>query len=265
MSSNNVGKKILSIHVGKKKALLHFEDEVISLSLNTYFQFHLYENKILSEQELKQINKFNEIDKYIEYAKTAISRSYMSEKCLTDKLAKKNVNSGDIAYIIAYLKEKHLLDDEQYGNDLLEYLQSKNFGKNKIIDILYKKGLKASFIKNIDFNDENEIKKAKSLIPSLEKKYSKYNYKNKISHIESALLRNGFETNIIPLIKLNIENIDEEDELNKLKIDYLKATKKYLKKYEKNDANNKVIKYLLAKGYSYKNIIYIKEKTENEN
>lgn len=265
MSSNSVGKKILSIHVGKKKVLLRFDDEIVSLSLNAYLQFHLYENKILNENEFNQIKKINEIDKYIEYAKTAISRSYMSEKCLVDKLTKKSIDNDNIAYIIAYLKENHYLNDEQYGNDLLDYLESKNFGKNKIVDILYKKGLKTSFIKNIDFSDENEIKKAKNLIPSLELKYSKYNYKNKINHIELALLRNGFDTGIIPLVKLNIKNIDDEDEINKLKIDYLKAIKKYSKKYEKNELNNKVVKYLLAKGYSYKNIIYIKEKIENEN
>lgn len=265
MSSNNVGRKILSLHIGKKKVLLRFDNEVISLSLNTYLHFHLYENKILSEQEYQEIIKFNEIDKYIEYAKTVISRSPISEKCLIDKLTKKKINNDIVAYIVNYLKENHLLNDEQYGNDLLEYLENRNFGKNKIIDILYRKGLKTSFIKNIEFDDKNEIKKAEYLIPLLEKKYSKYNYKNKINHIELALLRNGFENHIAAIAKTNIKNINNDDELNKLEIDYIKAIKRYSKKYDKNELDNKVIKYLLAKGYSYKNIIYIKEKIKNEN
>lgn len=259
MSLSKDGKKIVSIHLGKKKVILRFEDETKSISLNTYLNFRLYENKILSKEEIEEIDNFNELDKYLEYSKNIISRYLISEKLLIDKLIKKGLSDDKIGYIITYLKENKLLDDNNYGKTLFDELNYKCYGKYRIIDYLKKKGLNNEFISSLNFNDENEINKINKLIPSLNKKYSKYNFNQKKIHIINSLKRYGFDDKDINKCLITFNHFDKNDELDKLLLDYKKTYNKYLKKYDKNEARNRTIKYLMNKGYNYSLICEIKE------
>lgn len=259
MSLNKDGKKIISIHLGKKKVILRFEDETKSISLNTYLNFRLYENKILSKDEIEEIDNFNEIDKYLEYSKNIISRYLISEKTLHDKLIKKGLNEDKIGYIIAYLKENKLLDDVNYGKALFDELNYKCYGKYRIIEYLKKKGLNNEFISSLIFDEDDEINKIYKLIPSLNKKYSKYNFSQKRIHIINSLKRYGFDDKDINKCLNEFNHFDKKDELDKLLLDYKKAYNKYLKKYDKNEAKIRTIKYLINKGYNYSLICEIKE------
>lgn len=258
MPSNNVGKKILGIHIGEKKVILRFEDEKMSISPNTYTEFKLYPGKVLTEKDIKDLNNLNEVDKYLESIKKLLAKGPRSEQEIKEKLIKKGANKTQTKLIIAKLKTYHLIDDNAYIEEIIENGEYKNHGKNKIIENLKKKGIPYESISKIEFNDKNELKKARNLIPSLEKKFAKYNYSKKREHIYSFLLRNGFDSDVAIKAIEDIKPSNPKEELDILRKEYIKVYQRYSRKYSHTDLDRKITEYLLSKGYRYADIVRVK-------
>lgn len=256
MSSKGDGKTIKGIYLGKEKVILRFSDSKLDISHNTYLEFRLYEGKVLSNEELKEISKIDALDKYLTYAKKLVLSSLKSEKSIRDKLIAKGAKARQIDYIVKELKRYDLINDVSLAKSLTEDLLNKHYGINRIKSFLYQKGIPSEIVDSINIKDED--KNAKEIIPLLEKRYSKYNYKAKCDRIYNALLRLGYSYDIaseaISLVKRN----DSKTELELLKKDYLKVKANYMKKYPKEVREQKINEYLLRKGYSYKDITKVK-------
>ena len=255
MPSSNAGnKKILGIHLGEKKVILRFEDEKMSIHPNTYTELKLFPGKELTEKDIKDIEYLDELDQYLEYIKKVVIKNPKSESEIKDRLSKKGASKKQIKSIIDKLKVYHLIDDKYLIKETLENLEYRNFGKNKIIETLKKKGFDNDAIQKLEFDDTKEFKKAKNLLPSLERKNSKYPYQSKKQHIYAALLRNGYGHDIAMKVAEMAKPNDRSDELSILKKDYQKVYLRYSKKYSKEDLERKVTEYLLSKGYKYNDI-----------
>lgn len=255
MPSSNVGnKKILGIHLGEKKVILRFTDEKISIHPNTYTELKLFPGKELSEKDIKDIKYLDELDEYLEYIKKVIVKNPKSESEIKERLTKKGASKKQIKSIIDKLKMYHLIDDKYLIKETVENLEYRKMGKNKIIETLKKKGFTPEAIQKLEFDDQNELKKAKLLLPSLERKNAKYPYQVKKQHIYASLMRNGYDADIALKVADMAKPNDKKDELDILRKDYQKVYLRYVKKYPKEDLKRKVCEYLLSKGYRYNDI-----------
>ena len=254
--SVNTGKqKIKSIKVYKDHVTLaFFKGEKIKISKEAFVSSYLYEGKSLSKQEIAKLLEITAMSELLAYALQVVSKKHLSEKAMFDKLKAKEENFCVIKNVINKLKETGLLDDQDYMEDLIAWDNERCFGKNKIVKHLKDKGIPESLINKVKFSELNEKRKAKLLLPRLEKKYSQYAYENKKRHIYQALLRQGYDNRtaieVADETKKNFDKVEKQI----LKKDYEKIKNRFSKKYQGYELKQKIYNALLSKGYKYQEI-----------
>ena len=256
MPSKNTGKVISKIKINKKNAVISFTDRSkLDLSTEVVANFYLYEGKLVSNKELKQIKEFSESASLLKYAFSLIRKRHYSEWKMREKLYAKEGKKQNVDKVIKTLKNADLIDDAALAEDLKCYLEEKNYGKNKIINELNDEGIFEEVIKKLKFPLTNERKKALNNLPKLERKYEKYSYEQKKQHIYGALISLGFDSDIAlsALDKMKAKNNKDENE--KLDKDYQKAIRKYKSKYIGRELKEKIISSLRSKGYKMSDIL----------
>ena len=266
MPSANTGKKVKSIKVYKDHVTLSFmKKETLKISKEAYLSSYLYVGKTLSNKEITKLNDLTALSALLNYAMSLISKRHYSEKKMYEKLIKKENNKVAAMSVISKLKENDLLDDNAYLEDLVAWDDERGFGKNKIIKHLKDQGIKDTLISKAHFSHSNELKKAKGLVPKLERKYSRYAFNNKKQHIYQALLAYGFDYDVakeaIELVKGDSPRLEKEKLLN----DYKKALKRLENKYNGYQLKQKIYAALISKGYKGKDIRIVLEEYNYEN
>lgn len=255
MPKEKIGKIIKKIKVNKNVVVLYFDmGEKIEISKDAYTSKYLFVGKELSKKDIDELNELTSSYKLFEYALKLLSKGHYSEWKIREKLYKKEANKEQVDSIIIRLKKVDLINDSALAYDYVCYAEERNIGKNKIKKDLANKGIFEGEINKISFTDSKEKKKAINNIPSLEKKYSKYSYKEKKRHIYSALISRGFDSDIALYALNKISNKNDKDEKDKLKADYKKVYDKYKRKYEGRELKEKVILSLRNKGYKFSDI-----------
>ena len=249
------GKLIRKIKINKKGIAIIFSDgQRIDVSEEAYTSNYLYVGKTLKKSEIDKLNRITSVKKLSEYALSLLSKKHYTEWAMREKLYAKGGEKDDVDYVIKKLKELDLINDREYIEDYLGYAEEKNIGKNKIKQELLKRGIFQEEIDRIRFNSNLEKKKAISLIPTLEKKYEKYSYQQKKQHIYNALISKGFDVEVAKEALNHISSKNEKDEKNKLKTDYKKCLERFSRKYSGQELKEKVMRYLLSKGYRYNDV-----------
>ena len=256
MPSVNSGKKVIkSIKVYKDHVTLTFaKHETLKISKEAYLSSYIYVNKSLSNKEIAKLNELTALSALLNYAMSLISKRHYSERKMYEKLIKKENNKAAAMSVISKLKENDLLDDKAYMEDLIAWDEERGFGKNKIIKHLKDQGIADSTISKAHFSRSNELKKAKGLVPKLERKYIRYAFNNKKKHVYQALLGQGFDYEVakeaVELVKGDSPRLEKEKLIN----DYKKALLRLENKYEGYQLKQKVYAYLFNKGYKYEDI-----------
>ena len=267
MPSANSGKHIVkSVKVYKDHVTVFFaKRENIKISKEAYLSAYLYEGKSISKKEIDQLIEITAFSKLLNYALSLISKRHYSERKMFEKLKAKENNYQAINNVIAKLKENDLLDDKAYMEDLIAWDDERLFGKNKIIKHLKEQGIPDNLLSKAIFRPSNELKKAKGLIPKLERKYARYGHENKKQHIYQALLAQGYEYDIakeaVNLVKMG----KPKEEKQKLVNDFKKIKDRYKKKYEGYELKQKIYTALAQKGYKHSEIKTVLEEYNNEN
>ena len=195
----------------------------------------------------------------LNYALTIINKKRLSEKEMLNKLMAKENNFPAAKNIIKKLKENGLIDDKALMEDLIAWDNERNFGVNKIIKHLKDKGIPESLLDKATFPSSIEKKKAKALLPKLEKKYERYSFANKKRHVYQALISHGFNNDIAKETADLMKNNDEKTERKLLLKEYDKVRSRYEKKYHGYQLKQKIYNYLLNKGYKYQDIAKVLE------
>ena len=182
-----------------------------------------------------------------------------------EKLKAKEDNYQAINNVIDKLKENDLLDDKAYMEDLIAWDDERLFGKNKIIKHLKDQGIPDNILSKAHFSHSNELKKAKGLIPKLERKYARYGHENKKQHIYQALLSQGYEYDIAKEVLNLVKMGKPKEEKQKLVNDFKKIKDRYKKKYEGYELKQKIYAALAQKGYKHTEIKQVLEEYNNEN
>lgn len=249
---------IKKIKILKNKVSITFDKgEKLSIDKDVYTNFYLYEGKQMDKKEYDALVSLNNSNQLLQYALKIRSKSLYSEYQMREKLYKKEASKKDVDKVIKYLKQYELIDDEAYASDLVEYYNSLNYGKNKIIHKLSDKGIFDQTINKMKFPVSLERKKANNLLPKLEKKYEKYNEKQKKAHIYNAYIELGFDSDISNEMVNKIKEPNHKEELNKLKTDYNRVKTRLERKYQGKDLKQKIIQNLMQKGYKLNDIINV--------
>lgn len=252
---------IKKIKILKNKVKIHLDNgEILELDKNVYPNFYLYQGKDISNKELKKIKESNGTAALLEYALKIRQKSLYSEYRMREKLYDKGASKEQVDQVIKVLKQNDLIDDKAFIEEHIEYYNSLNYGKNKIISKLVDKGIFMEKLEKINFPISTERKKANNQLPKLEKKYSKYNDREKKQHIYNALISLGFDNQIAKETADKAKESSYKEENAKLEKDFSKAYERLKRKYSKKELRSKLINYLASKGYKINDIIKLIER-----
>lgn len=212
-------------------------------------KYTLIKGKELSENELDlikiEIANENLILKVYNY----ISYQFRSEYEVIKYLEELNATDIQINDIIIKLKSLNMIDDDNLSklllNNCITQLKGPKAYKNKLyerkIDIIYEyseeeqiETIKKAIEKNIDKNIELPALKQKSLLMH-------------------KLLRDGFDEEYVYRLINQIEFVETDEQIERLKQEINKLQIKY-SKYSDYEKKNKIINSLMLKGYSYNQI-----------
>lgn len=252
-------KIITRLRIGKAKVAINLGDERLSVSYGAYLDNRLYVGKKLSEEDIKNLQKRTDIDLNYNFAVKEITLKSTSIKSLKSKLKKKKVGDKDIDYIFELLSKDGLMNDEKSFKEMYQKLESKGYGERRIKEVLFDKGFSEESIDSVTFDHFKELERAKTLLPSLVKRYSSHNNFQLRVKVANSLMRKGFSLSIAYEALNYIDKVSEEDEYNKLLIDFKAIKNKLKKNHNDKDLDKRVIKYLLSKGYPFSLIERIKE------
>lgn len=252
--------KITKIKILKNKVNVYFDNIKMELDKEVYPNFYLYIGKEVSKKEYNQIKEYNNVASLLKYALRIRSKAVYSEYQIREKLYKKEASKKEVDKVIKSLKQYDLIDDKAFAFDLVEYYNSLNYGENKIKKKLSDKGIFDEVISKLSFPRSAENRKAKNLLPKLERKYSKYNDSQKRSHIYNAYLLEGFDVEIAKTYSNMISKSSMKEENEKLEKDFSKVYTRLSKKNQKKELKQKVITSLLSKGYKLNDIMKIVER-----
>lgn len=252
--SDKSGKTITGIKYLKGKVVAFFDGEPLELTEDTFSSYLLYVNKTISTKELNKIKKENAQSKILDYALKLCGRGLYSKNEVIKRLEAKKASKSQIDYVIKYLLSNKLIDDVELAKELLSQYALKGFGKNKINQNLYLKGISKEDIEQIDFNEQDEIDKANQFVENTIEKYSNLPSKAKKEKLYLSLCRQGFESDVALNAISNIKENSPTKEAKLCKVDYELVHNKLSKIYKGSELKQRIIKALLAKGYSYNQI-----------
>ena len=252
---------IKKIKILKNKVTITLDNkDKLELDKNIYPNFYLYEGKDISRKELKAIEESNKSASLLAYAYKLREKSSYSEYKMREKLYDKGGDKVSVDQVIKNLKSHGLIDDKQFVIDHVEYYNSLNYGKNKIIQKLKDKGIFEETIEKFNFPVSIERKKANNVLPKLERKYEKYNNSQKKQHIYNGYLSLGFDIDIAKEMTEKVKITSPKEENKKLESDFDRAYRRFKDKYSKKEIKSKLINVLASKGYKISDIINMIER-----
>lgn len=108
-------------------------------------QFGLYSGMELSEQDYQVLLEAAGKASARTRAVRIVAAAGVSEKELQRRLVQKGESASDAQQAVMWLKELNLLDDRQTAQQLVSSAAARGYGKNRIKNILYEKGIPQEF------------------------------------------------------------------------------------------------------------------------
>lgn len=224
------------------------DDEEYILYDDVIIKYNLLLTKEIDDSLFKEIILFNdELKSYYDSIKY-INKRLRSELEIREYLAKKGLTEAVINKTIKRLKSTKFINDDNYLNAYFkDQINLTNSGPKKI---------KASLLK-LGLNEEAIEEKISSIDKDIwNQKIDKYiDKKISVNHTSSCnmlkikitndLINLGFDKEDI----VSIINKKDINDSNILKNEYEKAKRKFEKKYEGYELDNKIKNYLFRKGF----------------
>lgn len=245
---------VLAVKAKKDGVRIYLSDgEKITMSPESYTDFHLYENKELSAEEQKKIQSYVDQDEAYRRALRYLGRELYSSMELWRKLVAKGYEEQTVNAVIRRLKEAKLLDDEHFAKVFAEDIaQLRGIGRNRILYELRIKGVDDRILSSLAFSEEVERKNAVRVGEVLNRRYIKTPHNKRLRKINHALIERGFDESIAHEAAARVITPDDpEVEMAELEKCFRLAKIKYERKYEGYDLRNHIYAYLIRKGFPY--------------
>ena len=257
----NVKYKIIKTKELEDGVIVYLDNkDKIHLSVDTYFKYAISTLNGLDDNLFELLK--NEERLYMAYrgALRKLATKDFTIKQIKDYLKlKKELNVNESEEIINKLINYGLLDDEKYCISRTNYLNKQLLSVKQIKLKLAKEGINSDLInKYVIIKADDEYLKTKKLA----EKYSN-SIKNKSLNatkqaILTKLVNAGYSYDYA---KQSIDDLKLKgnNEIDLLKKEYLKAKKKYEKKYEDYELRNHIYSYLINKGFQSEDIKNVME------
>ena len=179
----------------------------------TYFlSMGIYNGKEVDSDELREIRETVNVRRAYNYAVTLLSRRDHSIRELTEKLHRKGYTKGT-EEAIEKLTAGGYVSDERFARLYVRELRTlKKYGKRRIEQELYRKGVDRDIISEV--LEETDFEESE-LVALIERKYSRYLGDEKgIQKTVNSLLRMGYSYGEIrDALKTVNENTEFDDEV----------------------------------------------------
>jgi SOS response regulatory protein OraA/RecX len=253
--SGNTGKIIQTIAVKKKIIELTFLDgDTLELSPDIYTQNYYYIGKVLDPKTIESLQQASQLEPLLQYAFNLLSKGKYSEYQVREKLYRREAKKYQVEAIIERLKQAHLIDDETLIKEWVNYYQQRHYGPKWIEEKMYQKGFSQTLIKALPNQAHTELAAIEVLLPKLVKKYAHLSMQDRQHTIKGRLLTRGFSARAIAQALSALPEVDLEQELANLEKVYAKIHARLMRRYEGKALQEKIINFLLRKGYNYANI-----------
>lgn len=234
------------------------------LSPDSYTEFHLYSGKEISPSEHKELERFAESDALYSQALSWLSRSRLSIKETRQRLSEKNADPKLVETVISRLESQHLLDDEAYVKEYLEYRAYPSlYGVKRIRFELSQKGIGDDLISKLSFPEEKEIKRAKEFVELQARKLSNVPLGQRKRKLLMALQSRGFSLEVAEQATASVSiPFDPKKERTSLEMEFAKAKAHYEVKYQGYDLRERIYARLTRTGYRSADIKQILEEND---
>ena len=194
------------IHISVDGEYSFTVDEAYFLSMG------IYNGKEVDDDELQEIKQTVSVRRAYNYAVTLLARRDHSERELMSKLTQKGYSDG-AEEAVTKLRNGGYVSDERFARLYVRELQTlKRYGKRRIEQELYRKGIDREIIREV--LDETEFAQDE-LVSLIERKYGRYLSDEKgVQKTVNGLLRMGYSYGEIrDALKQINENLQSEDEV----------------------------------------------------
>ncbi|HFU4012184.1 TPA: recombination regulator RecX [Streptococcus suis] len=249
--------KITKLEKKKRLYLLETDqDNQVYITEDTIVRFFLTRGKEISENELKEVIQFAQFT----YGKN-LALYYLSFKKRTKKevetyLEKHNIDPLTIPEILHKLQEEKWIDDQDYVQQVLfQNALSGDKGPQALRQKLYQKGISKPII-DACFELEEFEEIAEKVAQKLYKKYlGKYSDRALKEKVKQGLLLKGFDYKDADKALEKLEWVqDEQEQETLLNKELDKAYRKYSRMDTDYSLEQKIIRFLLRKGFDYDKI-----------
>lgn len=255
MPYGNTGKIIETITTKRKQIIIAFlSGENLTLSVDQFTQGYYYVGKVISPKEFEQIQSASQTQPFIDYGFRLLSKGRYTEYQIREKLYKKKAIKPQVEEVITRLKQAHLIDDQALMKDWVHHFQQKGYGERTIKEKLFEKKFSSSLIQTLVLDQDLEKEKLDTLTIHLNQKYNHLSQRLKADTIKRRLLERGYELKLIMVSMLKLPEDVPASELKNLADDLKKGRRLYERRFRGSQLQEKLINFLLRKGYNYSNI-----------
>lgn len=258
------GKVIDKVVFVKNKIKIIFKDaNDLLISKETYIQFFLYPNKVLSNHEYCELIAYENINESRKYAFKIASNRLYSKKQMKDKLLKRGLFIHEADQIIKELQESNLLSDQEYMEETIREGKIKRYGLKRIQQRLKQVGIKEDQAVRENYTQDEEIENLNAAFEQAKIIYQNKNFVKQKESIFRFLKSRGFETEMINQI---IENLkyDHQKEIEILKKEARSLFQTLKVRYNNEELMAILKKKTLARGYRYEDVKEVLEELYGE-
>ena len=249
--------KITKLEKKKRLYLMELDGQQTSyITEDTIVRFMLSKDKVISKEELTEIQGFAQFSYGKNLALYHLSFKARTEKEVREYLKKYDLDEKIINPVIANLKEDNWINDRQYAYSIINANQlSGDKGPYVLAQKLSQKGIAKSTIEEVlkDF-DFSEVAQRVS-----EKLLKKYNGKLPARALQDKIIQNltnkGFSYSDAKIAFDDLDSqVDQETTQELIFKELDKQYTKYARKYEGYELKQRLTQVLARKGYDFSDI-----------
>ena len=261
MRQDNIGNIISSIEIKKKKIVVTFASgHSLTLSSDQYTQDYFYVGKVIDDKKVEELSQSAKSQPFIDYGFRLLSKGRYTEYQIREKLYKREALKPQVDEVITRLKLAHLIDDASLLKDWVHHYQKRGYGLRVIKTKLHEKGFFPHLLETIQIETDIELESISRLIDQSVKKYQRLSERERKQKITTLLLQRGYESKVYQSILEAIPTLSKEQSDTNLKEAFDKAMRMFQSRFDGRQRDEKIINFLLRKGYTYSNIVgFLKE------
>lgn len=261
--------EIREIKVTNNYILIELNDSSkYKISEDDYFEYKYKASQQLEDKDLITLKNISNFHNAYLRALNRIKYKDRSEYEIRETLYEEfDLIKPEVDKIINKLKSYDFINDKRYAKEFIERSQLKYHGYNKIKNGLINVKINSDIIEEtFIYDSETEYNNGLIFAQNSLKSIRGLNNQSTINKLCSRLLYRGYNNDIISDIidDLNIA-YDKNQEKDLIKKDFVKASRRFSKRFKDFELKTKIFNYLKNRGYKYDLINEIIEEMENNN